>query len=387
MRTMALGIITGLLLSSCGQEARRITVVTPFLVKNPAQPTHANVAELVNAESTVTATPPTTLPPGVSSAYCFQPDLRMSYSDPRPGYPSFSGRINLITEKTASPWSSPATGPIGLNDAISLLRNPAKSFLPAPITLDLPVTSQGTIRIDGTLVRPSGTTQVVCPNNDASANIESYAVWGEAKIQPGGSSTVTFPLSVVSTTPRNPTSGSIPYVIPTISGNTITNPIGASDIKCRNLTNPATCMNRNLLEFKFHITSASGPNNNEYVFEARGLSEWDTFEARVPVHVDQYGQYQFYLPKRNLYLLQYTLINGGDSVEVWIDFAQKKYRYSINSSPPVNLDLKDCSLGRFALTIPINSGTITTPSAPANCAFGSASSNPNLIVSDLGYGF
>ena len=352
-------------------------------------------AGVMNEATSLTETEPISLPPGLGSQYCYQADLRMSYTDSRPGYPSFSGRLNLITKKVADPATSwnPPTGPVGLDDAISMLRAPSLSFLPSPITLDLPVNSRGTIRIVGTLVRPMGNDQI-CIKSNFGVPVQNFAVWGEAQLQPGGPQTLTVPVNVISTAPL---SGgySAPYTIPSPSGNQFSNPSGPLGIKCRDVSNAATCMNRNLLEFKLQpgiaITQSGNPNYEDFTIESHGVHPWDVIETKLKGNSGS-NQYYFYLPKRRVFSMAYYIIVSlvTPDVAIEVDFARMKYSYHVLDTgyELQKRDIKDCGGGKFGIRIPTSTipAPLPTQNMVGNCTLGDPN-GPNVIISDLGYGF
>ena len=353
-------------------------------------------AGVVNEASALTETQPISLPPGLGSQYCYQADLRMSYTDSRPGYPSFSGRLNLITKKVAdpaTPWLPNNDGPVGLADAISMLRNPNLSFLPYPITLDLPVNSRGTIRIVGTLVRPMGDDQI-CIKSNFGVPVQNFAVWGEAQLQPGGPQTLTIPVNVISTTPLSGGT-SDPYTTPSPSGNQFSNPSGPLGIKCRDVSNASTCMNRNLLEFKLKpgiaISQPGTPNYEDFTIESHGVHPWDMIETKLK-GISGSNHFHFYLSKRRVFKMFYiSYLSAGSitqvDVDIEVDLASMKYSYHVldNVSELEKRDIKDCGGGKFGILIP--STSIYLPLPPlSNCNLGQPN-GPNVIISDLGYGF
>ena len=352
-------------------------------------------AGVVNEASALTETQPISLPPGLGSQYCYQADLRMSYTDSRPGYPSFSGRLNLITKKVAdpaTPWLPNNDGPVGLADAISMLRNPNLSFLPYPITLDLPVNSRGTIRIVGTLVRPMGNDQI-CIKSNFGVPVQNFAVWGEAQLQPGGPQTLTIPVNVISTTPLSaagnpPIFSSAPYTIPSPSGNQFSNPSGPLGIKCRDVSNASTCMNRNLLEFKLQLGIAS---NEDFTIESHGIHPWDVIETKLQGIAGSDPHY-FYLPKRRVFSMAYSIIVSSvtPDVAIEVDFARMKYSYHVLDTgyELQKRDIKDCGGGKFGIRIPTSTipAPLPTQNMVGNCTLGDPD-GPNVIISDLGYGF
>jgi hypothetical protein len=378
-------LISMLLLPACGQDTRRIKVLTPFSVRELEQ--RANLLWVgAGAESTsLSEITPVNLPIGVGTEYCFQDDLRMSYTDARQGYPSFSGRINLITKRSATFWA-PYEGPVGLTGAINLLKDSSQSFLPAPITLDLPVNARGTIRIEGVLVKPEGNTQVLCPKISGLVPYPSFAIWGETKLEPGGPSSLTVPVNVISTTPLDNSYSATPYSTPALVGNgTVATPTPPSDllIRCRNYSNPLSCMNRGLLELS--IMPVVG---NQFTINAFGSQTWDTFESKLKGPASASNTYYFYLPKKNVFTIEYTINNGSggnSNILIELDLVRKRYVYTTDSSNPTRRDMASCTVGG-QVGIKGPTSLIPLPLQPDNCDTGDPA-GANILIKDLGFGF
>lgn len=383
-----------IVLSACSNDTRTITLVTPFHVKTPVPSTMAKIEPRKNFHSGV-ITPqeeigngieegggPIALPNLNLSEYCIQDDIRLSYTDPRPGYPAFSSRLNLITQRDLSAWNT-TSDPLGLESALSLMRNPSRSFLPAPLVFRLPVDSRGTFRIEGTLIKPLGTNAVPCPKYDGPNHVESFALTGEVTLNPGGPAGIQLPVNVVSTMPRNNSNTPTPYSTPIKSGATITNPAAGPNpgIRCRDTTNKATCMNRNLLELKVYQSIGQ-----EFSIETKRNHPWEVIETKFMGPAGSNGPYYFYLTKRPAIEIGYTT-SGGNGVIVEINFLEKKYKWSSGLTQSPRIEMLNCQNGLWGITIP---NGVSSPSPPTNCSFyhpDDFPSGPNLMVRDLGEGF
>lgn len=392
-------VLFALVFSACGTGERKITLITPFTVMPASSDILSRIGSapvdlsnaVVGGSSSVSE--PTELPGGVSSSlYCYQTGIRLNYFDQRPGYPPQFSRVNLITmrDTDTAQWSPPS-GPVGLGSALAWIRDGSKTFLGSPLVVNVPKDSGGVIRIQGYFVRPKGSdpTDPKCPNLDgANAALPTFTLWGEVALTPGGPLNLTLPVNVVSSQPANQQPS--PYSTPNISGSTIVNP--ADGLKCRNTADKRTCMNRNLLEIK------SKPIFNENVITVSyGSPSADgVIEQKFAVLPGAlYSAEIAYIPKNPVFNLIYKLGQGTGSpvtYNIRIDWAQKRYQFNNTpGSPPLSdYPLSACAgfPGKWGLRIPIGPGTVTQ--APGtDCSLNSltVATNPNLVISDLGFGF
>ncbi len=379
-------MLSPLFLTHCGTKDRQVTLITPFTVLSPSVDlSHAVIVPNVGL------TELSELPGGLSNTlFCLQSDIRVNFFDQRPGFQPIFARVNLITRRDSSPqWNSPSSGAVGLDDALAWIRNSSNTFLASSLVMNLPKDSGGIIRIQGSFVRPITTAgqnpSLQCPKLDPQQTmptpLETYTIWGETALTPGGPSQITLPINVVRS---QPVSGGAPiaYGIPNITNGTITNPSSNASLKCRNPANKASCANRNLISFQI-----SGNYTEKPLFSVSYGS--NTLDGTIDhkFKVSSVNTEYLYLPKNPVFDLEYQKSSGSNgfiTIKVRIEWSNKRYQFiDPVTSIQEDYEMLDCQNGTWGVKLP--SATLTN-AGPSTC--NSALPNgANMIIQDLGLGF
>jgi hypothetical protein len=386
----------------CGKGERTVTLITPFTViqknLNPISQLQQPGSNLSNAVlgNGAGLSEPTELPGALSSSlYCYQTGIRLEYFDQRQGYPPRFERVNLVTlrDMSNSTWVSPFYGPVGLNDAMSWIKDETKSFLASPLVVNVPRDSGGIIRIQGYFLHPMGgpgyALDPKCPVLSSGAGAypnQTFTLWGEATLAPGGPLSLSLPVNVVSSQPAAPLPS--PYSTPTISGASITNPPG-DGLKCRNTTDKRTCMNRNLLEVKLE---AGFTHENQFTLSYGAPSSEGIIEQKFSVTAFGNHKEVLHIPKNPVFNLTYKIGNPPSvSHNVRVDWVNKRYQFfNVPGTPPLSdLPLSSCSNspGKWGLRAPTASPVTAGPSTDCSLSGTGGVNQPNIVITDLGFGF
>jgi hypothetical protein len=394
IRFFGLGVAL-LILSGCGSETREIRVITQVPVRNLQNLSNG----LLSTPSGLSGGPLGGLP---TSAYCLQGDIRVLFLDQRPGYQPLFRKVNLITARADpanSPWNSPNNGAKGLGDAINWISQ--NSFLREPLVIPVPRDSGGVVRIIGSFVYPGSSDQnPTCSRLDAGGDpYDTFTLWGEAPLSPGGSLSVNLPINMISSvaTPATGITGTVPYSTPALIGGGVVatptpTPPGGVDlsIKCKNYSNRLSCMNRGLMEIKFMPNFFNGTVIPAFIpIRYGGGADLEPITKLFTINTGSLTQNYFYLPRaRSMEFEYYLRSQPNDSasdqktIKVQVDWGGKRYSYfNPFTNTSQDFSLVNCTGNIWGIRLPAKSTPNTI--SPPDCA----NDLPNVFVTDLGAGF
>jgi hypothetical protein len=370
-------------LVSCGQRSRELAVHLPIPVRSiPSNPSNALVVNDSLPEAS-------SLGPNLPVNLCLQPGIRIQYIELRTGRVRFEQTVNLITEITNTPWSSPASGSIGLSDAMLWLGT--KSFLAKNIIIPVSIDSVGIIRLYGYLLSPEGKGPTgECSTLSQDGNpAPTYTLWGEVQVSDPSRASVNLPIHVVnsqkSSSNTSATPGDLTYAVPTISGSLILNP-PAGDLQCRNVMDKRTCMNKGLMELKMSGYFTNDPITLTYRSDPGANPVTQEFKVGLSA-----GSLSVYIPKSQFIEMKY-FPSSIDSYAIRMDWGSKTYKiYNPSNDTTVDRAMAslqpgttNCPPGSHGMRIPTYA--LTTATQAPECTPGS-NNPPTFWIRDLGEGF